>query len=96
MGWSILQGKRRAWRWVLPLLAVFLLTAGAGIALINLNPGTAAQGADVLRGIFGDEAVARLESAVYGAQDAYMRLRYQVGGSQAKAPWQASASLPPI
>ena len=84
----------RAWMWVsLGLILVFLVVA-AGFSWINTNPGSAAQGADVLRGIFGDQAVGRLESAVYDAQDALQRLRYGWGGSQVNAPWQVSASLP--
>ncbi|HEX9012543.1 MAG TPA: hypothetical protein VF813_03470, partial [Anaerolineaceae bacterium] len=83
---------RSFWVWVLLGLAVILTAAVLAAVWINRNPGAAAQGADVLRGIIGDEAVARLETAVYGAQDVLQQLRYRVTGSQPVAPWQAPTS----
>jgi hypothetical protein len=92
---NTLTGKKRFWRWLIPVFIAAILVIGISFAWINLNPGAAAQGADMLRGIFGDEAVGKLEGAVYSVQDAATRLRYKVSGSQPNAPWQASASLPP-
>jgi hypothetical protein len=94
MGRNHLPGKRRFWRWGIPVLIAAVLIIGGGFVWINLRPGAAAQGADVLRGIFGDEAVGKLEGIVYGAQDAALRLRYQVSGSQPNAPWQAGGGQP--
>jgi hypothetical protein len=85
--------KRRFGRLVFIILAgilcvAFLAGAGGYLAFIKY-PSIGAQGADALRKVFGDEAVARLESVVFQAQDSLRRLQYQAGGLP-QAPWSAA------
>jgi hypothetical protein len=66
---------------------IFLAGAGGYIAFIKY-PSIGAQGADSLRKVFGDEAVAKLESVVFQAQDTLRRLQYRAGAVP-QAPWSA-------
>ena len=57
-------------------------------------PALGAQGADILRNIIGDKAVAGLEMEFNQVQDAFQKLEYQLGLKTPSAPWntlQASA-----
>ncbi|MCL4562767.1 MAG: phosphodiester glycosidase family protein [Chloroflexi bacterium] len=72
------------------ILAAFLVAIG-GYTLVNAYPGTAAQAADVLRGLFGDQPVALLETTTYQIQDTLLRLRYSLMGSKASAPWSGGS-----
>jgi hypothetical protein len=79
---------------VAAIFAVVLLVGAGGYAALNKYPSIGAQGADLLRKVVGDEAVARLEGAVFQAQDFLRRLQYQAG-SVPQAPWSAApANLP--
>jgi Phosphodiester glycosidase len=55
--------------------------------VINTWPAFGAQGADLLRGIIGDEAVAGLEMKFNQIQDDLQKLKYQVGLEEPAAPW---------
>jgi hypothetical protein len=70
-----------------------LLLAIVGFTVVNTNPGLAAQGAEVLRGIIGDENVARLETWVLGWQDTFQSWAYHARGDQPQAPWASPTPL---
>jgi hypothetical protein len=90
MGRSHSHGNHRGVRWLLTVLIGIVLVVIVGYIWINSNPGAAAQGANALRAVIGDNAVAQLEGVVYSVQDSALKLRYKVTGSKASAPWQAS------
>lgn len=75
------------------VLAVLLL--GGGLAFVSLSafPQLGAQGADVLRKIVGDRAVAQLETFVYTTEDQIEQTLYRLGLKRVAAPW---ASATPI
>jgi hypothetical protein len=77
---------------VVVIYIVYFVGAGGYIAFIKY-PSIGTQGADELRKVIGDDAVARLESVVFWAQDDLKRLRYNAG-IHPQAPW--SAALPVI
>jgi len=68
----------------------FLLLAGGLLALVSQRPDIGALGADRLRSLVGDRAVADLEMAVFQLQDDVHRLEYRFGIAAPAAPWQAS------
>jgi len=71
-----------------------LLIFGGGVAAISVWPSLGTRGAEVLRGLIGDEAVAQLETAVFDVQDALQRLAYQANGDKADAPWNVTPAAP--
>src|SRR5512143_3011566 len=87
-------GFVRRRRLALALAAVGLvgvLALGACVA-VTAAPAAGAQGADVLRALLGDKAVAELETMVFQAQDAVRQWTYQAGVTRPAAPWAVSAS----
>jgi len=66
---------------------VTLLVLGAGYAAVNIWPDLGAQGADVLRDLIGDQAVAELEAVVFQIQDTVHSWVYQAGGAPPAVPW---------
>jgi hypothetical protein len=78
-------------RWILAwsgwiLLGCVLVLAGT-LAAVSIWPSLGAQGADLLRGVIGDEAVARLEMEVYQVQDTLQKWKYDLGWATPSAPW---------
>lgn len=70
--------------WILVFGVVIL----AGLfAAATIWPSLGAQGADLLRGVIGDEAVARLEMEVYQVQDTLQKWKYDLGRVTPSAPW---------
>ena len=61
--------------------------------VVQIWPVIGAQGADVLRGIIGDQAVAGLEMKVNQVQDELQKLKYQLGLEGPVAPW-ATVQIP--
>ncbi|MCP4356493.1 MAG: phosphodiester glycosidase family protein [Chloroflexi bacterium] len=76
-------------------LLIFLLVLTAvpifGILLLSRFPGAGAQLAKPLRGIIGNEGVARLETILFTIQDEAKMVRYQAGLAEQEAPWQGTA-----
>jgi hypothetical protein len=70
-----------------------LALAGIYVAT-DVWPSLGAQGADLLRGLIGNEPVARLESTVFQAQDAVEQRKYDMGLAKPVAPWQATLPSP--
>ncbi len=89
------EGKptQKTFRWA----RIFRWTAIAGGVCIGLLifsfmalqifPVIGAQGADVLRSIIGDQAVAGLEMKVNQVQDELQKLKYKLGLDRPVAPW---------
>jgi hypothetical protein len=77
------------------LILIILVLCGLFL-VFSAKPALAAQGADVLRSVFGDEAVAKLEQAVFGIQDALQRMEFTLGVKHAQAPWQAATEPAPL
>jgi len=74
-----------AWSgWI--ILGCALILAGT-LAAVSVWPSLGAQGADLLRGVIGDEAVARLEMEVYQVQDTLQKWKYDLGWETPSAPW---------
>jgi hypothetical protein len=64
---------------------------------IKTSPSFGAQGADFLRGIIGDKAVAGLEMGFNQVQDTIQKLKYQSGLDKPVAPWTSlPASVLPL
>jgi hypothetical protein len=63
-----------------------LILAGM-LAAASVWPSLGAQGADILRGMIGDKAVARLEMEVYQVQDTLQKWKYDLGWATPAAPW---------
>src|SRR5690348_4017778 len=85
----VLRSKGR--RVVAGVLCMLVLLALAGFAARGQAPAAMAYGADVLRGLIGDQAVARLESLVYQTQDKLNQGAYDLGADQPAAPWSTAA-----
>ena len=68
------------------LLGCALVLAGT-LAAVSIRPSLGAQGADLLRGVIGDPAVARLEMEVYQLQDTLQKWKYNLGWAPPYAPW---------
>jgi hypothetical protein len=74
-------------RWgCLALIAIVVLGVGGIFLAVNQSPAFAAQGADVLRGIFGDKFVARLEMLVFQVQDRTKKWEYGLGLKKPAVP----------
>lgn len=71
-------------------IGLFGLLFIAGFIAINVLPAIGAQGADVLRPIIGDQAVAQLETIVFQAQDVIHQWGYQLGVAAPTAPWAST------
>jgi hypothetical protein len=71
-------------------LFLILLIIGALFFALNNWPGLGAQGADILRAVLGDQAVARLEMVLFRIQDSAQNLEYQIGLQKPAAPWQSN------
>lgn len=69
------------------VLAGFMVSYG----LVGQNL-SAAQLASPLRQLIGNEAVANLESLLFGAQDKAKQFQYEVGLAKAEAPWSMPIS----
>ena len=72
-----------------PSLVVVLLVV-IGTTVLGLRPELAAQSADMLRAVAGDEAVAQLEDTVFSIKDWAQHEAYQLGLVRSTAPWEAN------
>lgn len=94
-----LPSKKHCGQYVLLAVVAFgVLGIITGVLVINLLPGTAANSADLLRAVIGDQAVGQLETWVYKAQDSLKQLQYRLPGSQASrenGPTLGQAALVP-
>ncbi|MGD0879509.1 MAG: phosphodiester glycosidase family protein [Anaerolineales bacterium] len=88
---------RKILRWLgitFGVLFVLLMLVFIGI---QTWPAFGAQGADFLRGVIGDKAVAGLEMDFNQAQDTIQKIKYQFGLDKPVAPWTLpQTSLPTL
>lgn len=85
-------GTRRHRGFCLGIVGAIPLALLAAFLILTYWPSVGAQGADLLRGIFGDEAVARLEMILFYAQDKAQQIQYDVGMIKPASPWQSTDS----
>ena len=71
----------------LGLVILLVLGAGAAYAAINIWPSVGAETVDILRGIFGDQAVALVEDGVLKTQDDIRQLLQKVKNSSPDVQW---------
>jgi Phosphodiester glycosidase len=90
------KGKRTLKHYVLLTVgsvgALFVLLAVAVAAVPVISPAAGAQLADVLRGIFGPQAVAQLESISFKIEDIVNGARYQLNGGQSQISFSDTAA----
>ncbi len=80
----------------LAAVGILLVVAVLGLYLAAVAfPSIGANGADSLRAVIGDRAVAQLETWIFQAQDGYRQLKYSLGLEKAASPWQAPAAPAP-
>lgn len=65
--------------WVAGIAAAILILVLILFILVDANPYLGAEGADCLRGIIGDKAVAGLEMVIFQIQDDFQRWKYDLG-----------------
>lgn len=87
--------KRRGPAVLLSIALVIVLAAGGMFAAVSRWPILGAEGSDLLRSIFGDEFVARLEMGLFQVQDSVQQARYSLGLEKPAAPWQAASTAAP-
>ncbi|MGB8214231.1 MAG: phosphodiester glycosidase family protein [Anaerolineales bacterium] len=80
--------QRIGWGVVTAGVAGILALVLAFVA-VNTWPVLGAEGADLLRNMIGDKAVAGLEMAFDQVQDAFQKLKYQLGLETPAAPWNS-------
>lgn len=79
--------SRRGCLTLLIIAGIILIVPASAVAVVIFSPALAAQGSDMLRAVFGDEAVAQLESSTFQIQDMLQQWRYGVGLATSCAPW---------
>jgi hypothetical protein len=71
--------RKRIWLWAGGIVATIFVLLVILLIMVNTNPYLGAEGADWLRGIIGDKAVAGLEMLVFQVQDDLQKLKYSLG-----------------
>jgi hypothetical protein len=74
-------------RWTALVSGICIVLLMLSILAVISWPAIGAQGADFLRGLIGDQAVAGLEMKCNQIQDGFQRLKYQLGMDTPSAPW---------
>ena len=83
---------RRPGRIALAAVLATMLLGGALAALsINALPQIGAQGADALRKVIGDRAVAQLETFVYTTEDQFEQTLFRLGLKRVEVPWSSAS-----
>jgi hypothetical protein len=80
-------------RWAVIISGVCIGLLILSFITLEIWPAIGAQGADILRSIIGDKAVAGLEMQVNQVQDGFQKLKYEFGLDTPGAPWN-TAQLP--
>jgi hypothetical protein len=86
----MLQPKRKVWLRNCIVGAVLLILVF--IFILGTQPSFVANGADFLRTIIGDQAVAKLETVLFQIQDFIQQTKYKTGLLAPANPWQNIAS----
>lgn len=85
---EITHSRKKTYLPYLPFVLVLLVLAS--FALIKKSDLSTAYFAAPLRQIIGKEAVAQLETWLFGAQDTVKQFSYEAGLAEPVAPWQSS------
>lgn len=83
---------KRILQWSAGIAAAGLVMVLLLFILVSKYPSIGAEGADWLRNIIGDQAVAGLEMVVFQVQDEFQRLEYQLGMANPAGDWGAFPS----
>ncbi len=86
---SGMRGRRRFHAGYIGAIPLVLVVA---FLVLTYWPAVGAQGADLLRGLLGDETVARLEMVLFSAQDMLQQIEFHLGVVKPAAPWQSAGS----
>ena len=88
-----MKSKFLSLRWgCLGILCMGALVVLGLYVAISVRPSIGAHGADLLRGIVGNEAVTRLEAIAFQARDTVQQRLYALGLAHPAAPWQAATT----
>ena len=83
------------WQRALLLFTALIVAAALCLYLAaTAFPSIGAQGADSLRAIIGDKAVAQLETWIFQVQDNIQQVKYNLGIEKAASPWQLPSPAP--
>src|SRR5574341_1105092 len=74
------------------LAALGLLLVGGLYVAVTIWPDLGAQGAEALRGLIGEQAVADLETTALQIEDTVHSWVYKSGAAQPTAPWAAASA----
>ncbi|MFH1907837.1 MAG: hypothetical protein ABIL11_10740 [Chloroflexota bacterium] len=86
--------RRRSFKRILALILLAILFSCVGtVSVVEIWPSFGAQVANQMRGLFGPQVVAQIETIVFQVQDTVRQWQYQYGGQQAEAPWESEAPL---
>lgn len=85
--------KRLLRKWYIVLPLAILILAIAGWLLLTYRPDVAAQLANPLRRILGNERVAQLESFAFTVQDKARQAQYGLGLAEPASPWEAPSPV---
>ncbi len=84
--------RRRSFKRILALILLAILFSCVGtVAVVEIWPSFGAQVANQMRGLFGPQVVAQIETIVFQVQDTVRHWYYQYGFEQAEAPWGSGA-----
>lgn len=84
------SNKPRLIRFLIPVALSAILIGIAGYGTITIFPDVGAQGANFLRVILGNQAVATLETIVFRVQDQVETIRFRTGLVKMDTPWDTS------
>lgn len=77
-------------------LVLFGFLLSGLMATRNFDASLTAQLASPLRQLIGNEAVAELESLLFGVQDSAKRFQYEAGLAKPEAPWAVASEQPTV
>ncbi|MDD5370997.1 MAG: hypothetical protein PHQ40_18105, partial [Anaerolineaceae bacterium] len=84
--------RKRGWRkLILGLLAAAICLGVLFVELSRAYPMLGAKGADELRKILGDPAVAQMEAVMFKVDDTVKSIEFRLGLAKSDSPWTTSA-----
>ena len=86
---------RIIFRWAVITVGVCIGLASLSFIALQAWPALGAQGADMLRSIIGDQAVANLEMEINLLQDGLQKIKYEVSMDRPVAPWATAQLVAP-
>lgn len=89
---KVITHKNKWIRVVLSIILVLVLIFGFFFVLLQTSPKIGAYGADFLRKIIGNQAVATMETITFKAKDLINNIEYQIGIKKPSSPWISNQS----